>query len=1591
MLKNNADKNLTGARSGSLLLSRSKKLWLSIILSFLCATLLCMAFLLPLITHKNSRTASAATYSGATNIGNLYNYDIGGFEKSVLNSLAKKAGYADIDAMVSAAESQADSSTLVKKSNGFGSATLNLGRYFTATEPTNLEWIPVALSKGDNGHAILTLWLSHTDIHGVFNKSWNSVNNNPPSNMYGTSYIRNVINNYGESETTYYYYHGNTTSATTLTKEYYTPQTSNVVSSNVDSGALFYDLTTDSNLNIKNYIVTPNQLGWQTAESTHKNDPANTATYYTSDNWSLWQNDLLWIPSVTETGMSTAENQGLWATSQAMRMNIGTRSTWTRSGNVVVSRQYHTSYALTAASGAEQDDPMVTSDYSVRPAFHLDLTEVAAAAKTQLAVPDSDVEPVYNGDKQSLSTLTTKPDWYSATVYEDTDIIAKDDEFTDVSENEVTVTLISDKYYWSDYKTNSSAARTFNFNIKSKKLEVTFEDNGGCLVATYDETQLYERDKSDEKKPKIATKYSKTNTLDGAFNSPNSLGNWYAIAVLENACNYHVDAKQSFNLSKMALAVPKLSDSCSASVTYNGAEQTFTFEGFDGGYMSCSVSDGAVSFDGETLTVKAPGSYTVEYSLTNTAMCEWADSSTKEKTVTVTVEKKELETEFVDKGGLLVAEFKDETEIYDDDKNVGGKPKFTLTTKYSKNGVATSATYTRPDSAGVWYAHAFIDEDCNYFVSDAGEQFTLSKMKVAYPAAADPDALEQTYDGEVHEIILDNYLAKVMVYRVPDNAEMEYDSLSGILKVKVTKSGEYTVNFSLANTSLYEWESEEPVIITITPKNVQINADEDNPDSWEKDGSTKELKFTVPTALCGDDSSLNLVAVCTKNGSEQKPAPAVAYADGEYIVTVPAYSRGNYSLVVKVADGENYAGSSEPVTFEITGVGIDIGYNDIVWKIDGKGYTVADETDAAEVEYSGNTFTVTVDFSANEYAADLQLVGTIDGDWADATDVGEYTATARIASSNAEYIFDKEFTLTIKIVAKKLTFDDAEWQWQYTGDSEWNALTDDNMPGFENKAVAVRLSPDYLLSLGLEEGDYTLDYHNHNDMTERGDKSTSVEITVSNANFTTEDDGYIEITKNWKIGPKALKYGWTAKQTLTAGDNSFNDIPAIVFDDGNDYSQYFEYYFTVDGDNETEYSKEQLEEYISGHWSETVAVTGKVYVRMLDGDGEVVISESHRSFSTGTPKTGLEVVFSGEGGEYGNVDFSFSVLRGGSDESAKTSVTVSGPDLEEDKTFDGDSEEFKEFLSGLGVGSYTVTVSVTEENKSAYTITNECSFTLEIAKRKVSLPTLKKDIIYSGDTIYFKDCVEGFDGEIMKIVGEEEEGTDCGVEWREDGYFTKIVLLDESNYEFADTEGAAEYEYNWMIEKFRITDDMWKKDAKDGAVLELPDWAKDMLSNSEVLEILYTYFNDEQGEALEEVVFTEGGSFFVSAALSGSAAANFEFESGNIEDGRPVSARTSYTIPENKVSTGIFTKVGQFVKDNKFIVIGVAAGLLLLLALIIILSARRKRAAYGDGDYDDDYDYDDEEDDYDSDYDDGYGDDYDSGDDYGDGDYDDDY
>ncbi len=272
-----------------------------------------------------------------------------------------------------------------------------------------LKWTPVYLSTTNEGKdnephdVILTLWLTDAsqlsgetyadgktfDENG--NSTWSSGFSSSdntrvpyPSAMYGTSYMSAVVLNNGGGYIT-------SEGATELTQ------------AQQNASSVFAKFTM-KDFGLAQYLVTPEHVLWQKeGQSTQTFIGGEDAISYNcpNENWSndvpddgfyvdengdatkynyahktgndAWKDDYLWLPSLSETGYTNKYN-GIWCTSENQRKNMA--YSWSRTGYYSYSN-----YAYYFTPGGYYWRYHVESTYGVRPALHLNLTEVAKSLK----------------------------------------------------------------------------------------------------------------------------------------------------------------------------------------------------------------------------------------------------------------------------------------------------------------------------------------------------------------------------------------------------------------------------------------------------------------------------------------------------------------------------------------------------------------------------------------------------------------------------------------------------------------------------------------------------------------------------------------------------------------------------------------------------------------------------------------------------------------------------------------------------------------------------------------------------------------------------------------------------------------------------------------------------------------------------------------------------------------------------------------------------------------------------------------------------------------------------------------------------------
>ncbi len=309
-----------------------------------------------------------SVYNSANAVGELVDGNTKQVNETTLNAL-----YAAVNAGTAGNSYESLKETLGKAANGVLSSAdirANNGGNDVKVTLGGLTWYVTYLSKDKTGNVIATLWLS--DVTNAYNQNgvqfnkWTSEKSSYayPANMYSSSYARNQLT-------------GTQYAATEGASE-------------LSSGAPSY-MWQKFTSNFGNYFVAPSQISWQANESTVETNafsflapneaygvPSQGGWYVNGEinmnytgkpGYTDWSDDLIWLPSVSETGGHEGAG-GIWNATAAMRGNTYNLYSATRSGySANPARNYRINSAGSLVNGVG-----TSTAAAVRPAIHFNLT-----------------------------------------------------------------------------------------------------------------------------------------------------------------------------------------------------------------------------------------------------------------------------------------------------------------------------------------------------------------------------------------------------------------------------------------------------------------------------------------------------------------------------------------------------------------------------------------------------------------------------------------------------------------------------------------------------------------------------------------------------------------------------------------------------------------------------------------------------------------------------------------------------------------------------------------------------------------------------------------------------------------------------------------------------------------------------------------------------------------------------------------------------------------------------------------------------------------------------------------------------------------
>ena len=372
--------------------SKSKRLHL--VTSLILILILALSMLPVMLISKNTNAykSSTTTY---VKVGELWNSNAKMFNNTNLNALLKYlSSSGTIDGVYA---SDVDAGTIrgytYNNKTNSQSIVVTLG---------GLEWQVVYLTKDSRGKRIATLLLNDTIETSTWSSGWydNSVGSYP-ANMYGTSYMRAVtLNNGGQYATS-----------------------KSALTSASQSSSNKYAKFTMSTYGLTSHLVQPKYIGYQTTSqgtsytgfSYVLNNEAigvgggssSTYNYSSKTGYNNWQNDYVWLPSLSELGCEDA-HPGIWNLSVNERAISSSYYSWLRSARIELS------YQACSVSSSSSGTHHVNQSLAVRPALHLNLESAASCATSQVSVSTSNSSQgtvtssgAYYGQYYKAGTLAT--------------------------------------------------------------------------------------------------------------------------------------------------------------------------------------------------------------------------------------------------------------------------------------------------------------------------------------------------------------------------------------------------------------------------------------------------------------------------------------------------------------------------------------------------------------------------------------------------------------------------------------------------------------------------------------------------------------------------------------------------------------------------------------------------------------------------------------------------------------------------------------------------------------------------------------------------------------------------------------------------------------------------------------------------------------------------------------------------------------------------------------------------------------------------------------------------------------------------------
>lgn len=355
-----------------------------------------------------------------------------------------------------------------------------------------------------------------------------------------------------------------------------------------------------------------------------------------------------------------------------------------------------------------------------------------------------------------------------------------------------------------------------------------------------------------------------TDLISVSGNTATDAGNYTVVFTLLDPNNYQwasgTASSVSWSIARLTVTIPTIS----GSYTYDGTQK------------SAIITNNSNKVNITNTTAINAGTITCTMTLTDTTNYSWTDGTITAKTGTWTIAKKPISA----------------PTVYNTSKTYNGSEQGPTIGYYDSSLIYVGGT-TAATNAGTYYVRFYFVDSNNYQwenSSAATIEWTIAQIEVSAPSVSNTS---KTYNGSSQGPTIGSY----------DSSKINVSGNTA------TNAGNYTVQFTLKDSTNYKWTSSSVTSVawSIAKANGSVSVNK----------TSVSLTYSTTSASVTVSNPTGTVSISSSNTSVATVSPtSIGTSGGSFTIT--GKSSGSATIYISVAESTNYKAATNAKTVSVS-------------------------------------------------------------------------------------------------------------------------------------------------------------------------------------------------------------------------------------------------------------------------------------------------------------------------------------------------------------------------------------------------------------------------------------------------------------------------------------------------------------------------------------------------------------------------------------------------------------------------------------------------------------------------------------------------